>query len=167
MTKKQTSVSINDLSPLICEIIESGGEATLRVTGNSMLPLFRDRKNDVVLIKCDPSTLKRGDILFYRRDNGKHVLHRIIKVNEDSFDLTGDAQWEIEKGLPKSNSLALAKGYFTESGKYVSCNSLRHRLYSFLWMNTLFIRRWLLAIYRRTILKIKIKQDEKSDNEKQ
>ncbi len=165
MTKTKTTVSMNELSPVISETIESGGEIVLRVTGNSMLPLWRDRANDVLLKKADIHALKKGDIPLYKRENGQYVLHRIHKVNEDSFDMLGDAQYRIERGLKKDAVIALCKGYYTEKGKYIDCGSKRHKIYSAIWRFLLPIRRYIMAIYKRTILKIKVKNDGKRNNE--
>lgn len=165
MKKVTTSVSMEELSPVIESVVSSGSDAVLCITGNSMLPLWRDRHNSVLLTACDVDKLKVGDIPLYRRENGQYVLHRIIKVNEDSFDLLGDAQWIVEKELPKKSVIAVAKGYYTEKGKYISCDSKKHKRYFAVWSFLLPIRRWILAIYRRTILKIKILNDRNRKNE--
>ena len=165
MKNNVTLVSMDELSPIISGVLESGKDAVICVTGNSMLPLWRDRHNNVVLTACDPESLKKGDIPLYKRDNGQYVLHRIIKVNEQTFDLLGDAQWAKELGLSKSNVIAVTKGYYTEKGKYVSCDSARHKFYSATWSALLPLRRWILAIYRRTVLKIKLFNDRKQKNE--
>ena len=165
MKKVTASVSMEELSPIIESVISSGSDAVLCITGNSMLPLWRDRHNSVVLTACDVNELKVGDIPLYKRENGQYVLHRIIKVNEDSFDLLGDAQWAIEKGLPKGCVLAVAKGYYTEKGKYVSCDSKKHKRYFAVWHSLLPIRRLILAVYKRTILKIKKLNDRNGKNE--
>ena len=165
MRKVTTSVSMEELSPIIESVINSGSDAVLCVTGNSMLPLWRDRHNNVVLTACDANELKVGDIPLYRRENGQYVLHRIIKVNEDSFDLLGDAQWNIEKELPKKCVIAVAKGYYTEKGEYIACDSKKHKRYFAFWNSLLPMRRWILAVYRRTVLKIKILNDRNRKNE--
>ena len=165
MKKVTTSVSMEELSPIIESIVSSGGDAVLCVTGNSMLPLWRDRHNNVVLTACDANNLNVGDIPLYKRANGQYILHRIVKVNDDSFDLLGDAQWWLEKGLEKHRVIAVVKGYYTEKGKYISCDSKTHKLYFAIWSFLLPIRRWILAVYRRTVLRIKIFNDRNKKNE--
>lgn len=165
MRKATTYVSMEELSPVIESVLSSGKDAVLCVTGNSMLPLWRDRHNNVVLTACDVNNLKIGDIPLYKRESGQYVLHRIVNVNEDSFDLMGDAQWCIEKGLDKNRVIAVTKGYYTETGKYVSCDSLRHKLYSGVWAALLPVRSLLIRIYRRTVLCLKIRNDRNRKNE--
>lgn len=165
MRKVVTSVSMEELSPIIESVISTGGDAVLCITGNSMLPLWRDKHNNVKLTACDVNELKVGDIPLYKRENGQYVLHRIVKVNDDSFDLLGDAQCVVEKGLEKHRVIAMVKGYYTESGKYISCDSKQHKLYFSIWSFLLPIRRWILAVYRRTVLPIKTIIDRNKKNE--
>ena len=165
MKKATNFVSMEELSPIIESVINSGGDAILCVTGNSMLPLWRDRHNNVVLTACDVNKLKVGDIPLYKRENGQYVLHRIVNVNDDSFDLLGDAQWWLEKGLDKNRVIAVTKGYYTEKGKYVSCDSFRQKLYFKLWSALLPVRALVLKVYRRTILALKIRNDRNRKNE--
>lgn len=165
MSKNITLVSMEELSPIISTVLSAGKDAVICVTGNSMLPLWRDRHNNVVLTACDPEELKKGDIPLYKRDNGQYVLHRIIKVNDTSFDLLGDAQWDKELGLAKNCVIAVTKGYYTEKGKYISCDSRRHKVYSAIWGFLLPFRHLILAVYRRTVLKIKLFNDRNGKNE--
>ncbi|MBO5911955.1 MAG: S24/S26 family peptidase, partial [Clostridia bacterium] len=80
-------VPMEELSPLIVGLIEEGVDVTITVTGNSMRPMLTHRKDTVVLTKCDPLALKRGDLPLYKRDNGQYILHRIIRVHKDTYDM--------------------------------------------------------------------------------
>lgn len=155
------SVPMSELSPLISAAVKAGDDVTLCVTGYSMLPLWRDRHSNVVLTACRPDELKKKDIPLYRRANGQYVLHRIVKVHPDCFDLAGDAQTYIEKGLPKDSVLAVAKGWYTERGKFVSCSSLRHRLYASVWTVLLPLRKYPILLYKKTVLRIKLHNDHR------
>jgi hypothetical protein len=35
---------------------------------------------------------KKYDVIFYRRENGQYVLHRIIKIKKDGYVCRGDNQ---------------------------------------------------------------------------
>ena len=125
------AVSLNDVSPLLLGLIEEGIDVTFTVVGDSMSPLWCNMRDSVVLTKCDPLKLQVGDVPLCKRPNGKFVLHRIIKVNADSYDIIGDNQTEIERDLPKSTALCVVKG-FNRKGKSYSCNSTWYRFYTFL-----------------------------------
>ncbi len=146
MKRIQREVAFAELMPLIEDSFRQGLTVTLPVTGNSMRPLFFHKRDSVVLSACDPSSLKRGDVPLYRRDNGVYVLHRIVRVDEYTYTLTGDAQWELEVGLPKENVLAVMTG-FIRKGKEVDCRRFGYRVYVAVWMwlrplRPLIVRTW-------------------------
>ena len=67
---------MRELSPLLEEIIASGGVAELTVTGCSMEPTLHDRKSRVRL-QAAPEMLPRGAVVLYKRDNGQYVSPRV------------------------------------------------------------------------------------------
>ena len=148
MNKKVLTASMDELLPIISETVKSGQDVTITVTGNSMRPLWFHLQNNVTLTGCDPYTLKKGDVPLYRRADGKYVLHRIIKVNKDTFDLVGDGQYRIETGLEKFRVIAVAKG-FTKGNKHFTVNNVIYKSYSFLWSILLPVRRYIFAAYSR------------------
>ena len=126
-------LSIADLIPLMKEIFKLGKTFTVTAKGSSMAPLLKDGRDDIILADCvDPNKLKVRDVPLYLRSDGSYVLHRIVRVNKDSFDMCGDAQTEIERGVPKQNVVAQAIG-FVRKGRAISLKSKRYRLFVFLW----------------------------------
>ncbi len=126
------SMPMSELTPLISELVNQGTDVTITVTGNSMQPMVTHLRDTVLLTKCDPNTLKAGDIPLYRREDGKYILHRIMKVHSDTFDIAGDHQTELEKGVYKAQVLCVVKG-FTRKGKFHSCKGIGYKLYAFIW----------------------------------
>lgn len=143
---KKTPMS--ELSPLIVGLVNDGTDVTLTVTGNSMRPMLTHLKDTVILTKCDPLSLKAGDIPLYRRENGGYILHRIIKSHDDVYDISGDYQYELERGVPKSSVLCVVKG-FTRNGKFHSCDEFGYRLYAFLWRKLFPFRKAIMTAYRK------------------
>ena len=139
------SVSMEELSPLITGLISENIDVNLIVTGSSMRPLLTTHRDSVILTKCDPNALKVGDIPLYRRANGQYVLHRIVKVHEDTYDMAGDHQSEIERGVEKHRVLCVVKGYIRK-GKRHLCTEKGYRFYAFLWRLNLPIRGFLIKI---------------------
>lgn len=144
----ETQVAMAEVLPMIQDSFRQGLTVTLGVTGNSMLPLFRHKRDSVILSPCDPLSLKRGDVPLYRRPDGKFVLHRILRAKGDTYTLAGDAQHEPEVGLPKSCVLAVMTG-FTRKGKTVSCRNVLYRLYSTCWMLLRPVRPYLFRVASR------------------
>lgn len=153
MKIKKVSTTIESLSPIILEMLNEKIDILITVTGTSMNPMLKNKRDKVVLTGCDKFNLKKGDIPLYRRINGEYVLHRIVKVNENSYDLCGDNQCEIEKGVPKTAVIAVVKA-FERNGKMYGCNDIRYRLYWHLWILSMPFRR-LMRKVRSMLRRIK------------
>lgn len=101
---------MEDLVPLICEVINSGSEFRLYPRGKSMLPTIVEGRDSVMLAL--PGELKVMDAVLYRRVNGQYVLHRIVACHAASLDMCGDNQTAIEKNVPRSAVIAKVTGIF-------------------------------------------------------
>ena len=97
-------LNMKELVPLVTEVIESGATFRLYPRGESMLPTLCPGDDSVDLAK--PALLKRYDIVLYKRECDKYVLHRIVNIRGDLYDMCGDNQLEVEKGIPKENIIA-------------------------------------------------------------
>lgn len=129
MKKNTKAVSLSELYPIIVGQLSKGGSVRFKPHGVSMLPFIRQESDEVTLVS--PSgRLKRGDIAFYRRDNGQFVLHRVIKVLPSGYIMRGDHQIEREYGITDKNIIAVTKEV-VRSGKVIRSNSLSF----FLWGN--------------------------------
>ena len=103
-----------DFEPLIREVVESGGEFTMKTHGISMKPMLSDGKDSVVLVRV-PEEIKLGDVIFYKRDNGQYVLHRVVGKRADGYVLRGDNQIINEYGVKKEAVIAIVKAYIKNS----------------------------------------------------
>lgn len=133
MNKNIVKLDSDRLSAMIVTMLEQQWKIAIPVTGNSMYPLWKHHRDSVVLASCNPHALKKGDIALYRRSTGQVVLHRIVKVHEDSYDMCGDSQSEIERHLLKSNVMAVTTS-FIRKGKEYNCNQFGYRMYTALWL---------------------------------
>ena len=88
------------------QMIREGITAPLIVTGNSMSPYLAHQRDTVFLSPITEKT-KRGDIILYRRDNGAYILHRVYRVEKDTWTMIGDAQRIPETGLREEQLLAV------------------------------------------------------------
>ncbi len=161
-------VPMEELSPLIAECLKQGQEVLLTVTGNSMAPFLRHRRDQVVLRAVDGDALRPGDVCLYRRRNGQYILHRVV-VRDDGvthmalgdaqstlsvdkggrlrYTMLGDAQTDLEHGIGTDQILARAVA-FHRKGKVWECDSAAYGRYVRRWHDLLPIRRWLMEIYR-------------------
>ena len=125
-------VTMNELYPLMQEVLESGGSFSLTVTGSSMFPFILGGRDQVTLSPIS-RPLKKYDLPLYRRADGMFVLHRIVKVEKDgSYTCCGDHQWGLEKGLQADQMIALATS-FVRKGKPLTNRNLLYRIYRVIW----------------------------------
>ena len=137
---------MEQLSELLMLQLENGGRAQLRVTGWSMMPLLYNCRDTVELIPVSQQQ-KAGDIILYRRENGKYVLHRIIAVTEDGYICCGDNQAERE-AVRHAQLLAVVDG-FIRNGKRYTMDEIGYRLYTAAWVKLFPVRKYYIAIRRR------------------
>ena len=102
------------------EILKKQGTLLFTPRGNSMQPLLKNGENPVVLLPVD-GRLQKGDVPFYRRENGQYVLHRIVRVRKNSYDCCGDNQSAIEKGVRDDMILAKMAGFY-QGSTYISAD---------------------------------------------
>lgn len=131
------SFKIEDVIPILSEVIGSGGEFELYPRGTSMLPLIREGRDSVIL--TSPDSPDAGDIVLYRREGGQYVLHRIVGRDGELFTMCGDNQTKIERGIAVGQIIAKAK-LLKRDGRIVDCESAEYRKW---------VKKWLNMTYRR------------------
>lgn len=144
-TKKQ-KINLIEIYPIIKEKIDNGGTVQLPITGKSMRPLLVWGRDTVEIVKCENP--KKGDIIFYLRDNGQFVLHRIIGTDENGYVLCGDNQWVKEYGIKDHNIIAVVRS-ITRKGKVIEVTNIPYRIYSSVWMTMMPVRKPILRFTRK------------------
>ena len=119
-------LNLDELFPVIAEVIASGGEFRLYPRGVSMLPLFRQGTDSVVLASLGEVAV--NDMILYRRDDGSFVLHRVVKIKNGEYIMCGDNQYELEYGVEKRHLLARV-AYFYRDSERVSLDNERYKNY--------------------------------------
>lgn len=158
-------VPLEQLAPVMSECLAGGQEVVLTVTGNSMSPFVLDKRDQVVLVVCDPAALQPGDVPLFRRRNGQYVLHRIVERDDgvtctrwgqkeplpshcDSlcYTMLGDAQWQEEPDIAPDQILARATAFIVRGTRW-ECDSdayIRNRMR---WHRLLPLRPLLVFLY--------------------
>ena len=136
---------MKELAELILLQLETGGKATLAVTGHSMHPTLRERRDSVVL-RLPDERQKKGDTILYLRENGQYVLHRIIDTEADGYICSGDNQ-VMREPVAHSQVLAVVSG-ITRKGKLYSVDSLVARVYRVFCVGMFPLRKYYLALRR-------------------
>ena len=121
---------MEDLMPLIREILNSGKSVRILPRGISMLPMLRQGIDSVVISPL-PQTLKKYDLPLYQRDDGKYILHRIVAVGE-TCTCIGDNQFVPEPGVRRDQMIALVTGFY-RGEKFHSVTEPGYRFYCRFW----------------------------------
>ena len=130
---------MEELMPLIQESLSAGKSVRFSPKGTSMLPMLRQGIDCVVLSPISDK-LKKYDLPLYQRENGKYVLHRIIRVG-DTYTCIGDNQFQKEPGIRQDQLLALVTGFY-RGENYHSVNEPAYRFYCRLWHHSRPLRRF-------------------------
>jgi len=135
------------IGPRMEALLDAGQQVTLQISGDSMRPTLKPRLDAAVLEKLSAWPPRRGDILFFKRENGEYVLHRVRRVKEDGAIMNGDAQNWTEG--PVTRDMAIAKAVaLVRKGRVVDVNAPLYRAYVACWFVTRPIRWPLLAAWR-------------------
>jgi hypothetical protein len=117
---------MEEIYPLLQEVVDSGGEFRLHPRGTSMLPLLREGRDSVLLVK--PRELKPLGVYLYRRANGQFVMHRLMHLEDGAPVFCGDNQLALERGVPADAVIAEMASYY-RGDRHISLTSLRYRIY--------------------------------------
>lgn len=116
--------------PLIKERLSAGQNVKFSPRGISMLPMIRQGVDSVILSPVSDK-LQKYDLPLYQRDDGKYILHRIVKV-EETYTCVGDNQFVKEPGVRHDQMIAVVTG-FTRGEKEHSVTEWTYRLYCRFW----------------------------------
>lgn len=97
-----------------------------------MLPLLRSGVDEVVVCPCRKEDLKPLDVVLFRHA-GRHVLHRIVKVEHGRYLMQGDGVWRFHEECGAEAIVGIVKKICRPTGKEVETDSFRWRLESRLW----------------------------------
>lgn len=115
--------------------------------GRSMLPLLREGRDLFIIEAKKNGRCKVGDTVLFKRGSD-YVLHRVITVRPDDYDILGDNCINPERGIKDDNILGVMTG-FVRNGKEHSINEPGYRLYVYVWMKTTRIRIFIKKVINR------------------
>ncbi|MDD4164246.1 MAG: S24/S26 family peptidase [Eubacteriales bacterium] len=139
--------TLTELYPLIDRQLKSGGSMSFTVKGTSMKPTLTGGVDTVKIIK-PAHRMQKYDIAFYRRDDCRFVLHRIIKVTRNGYICRGDNQTLKERCVTDDNVIGLVSEY-THKSRRIKTDSARHRLYAAICVKTAIPRCFFYSICQK------------------
>lgn len=143
---RTVAIPMEKLAQLLDVQLQHDGHAWLTVTGNSMYPMLRNRRDAVRLCLTDRVPGNR-ELILYRRKNGQYVLHRIVRiVGPGAYLCAGDNQWELEN--VSAEQVIAVVDTFRRHGKIYGVSHGGYQLYVRLWTAMVPVRRPILALRR-------------------
>jgi len=132
------------MEPLLA-LLEETEPVPLVISGGSMTPFLVHGRDAVYLSKVK-QPLKRGDMILYRRDSGAYILHRIYRVEKDSYTMVGDAQTLPEKGIRPDQVLAMVTAV-RRKGKLLQKGSFWWEFFGRIWIRMVPLRPMVRSVY--------------------
>ncbi len=134
------------------EIIERDGKLVYTNRGFSMYPLIRQHRDLLVISKKPKERLKKYDVVLFKRNN-KYILHRIIAVNENSYDTTGDHNWWKEKDVRDEEIIGVLTS-LVRDGKEISTDDPKYHMYVRAWYGICYPARNVIMKTRSQVKKL-------------
>lgn len=132
-------------------LIEQKGSIAFVPSGNSMWPTLKNAKQSVIVKKVE-GDLSLYDVVFFKRNDGSFILHRIIKIEGQTYVVCGDSQYITER-VEKEQIFGVMVGFY-KGKKYVDCNDQKYKDSVIAWYtNTKRRRRKLKLFYLKNKVK--------------
>ena len=110
------------------EYLAKYGTLTYSTRGVSMEPLFRQGRDLCIVKKKGPERCRVGDVALFRR-NGKYVLHRVVRVQDDDYTFLGDNLVNMDYGVKDDDIIGVLVGV-VRKGKEYRTDDIRYRVYT-------------------------------------
>lgn len=125
--------------------IAEGRSVRFRLKGQSMFPLLRNERDEVVLYPCREEELQPMDVVLFRYQ-GKHVLHRILRREGNCLYLRGDGSYVAKEMCATADVVGKVQEVIRPSGKMIPVDAWQWRMGSRLWCG--------LGIFRNPCLRV-------------
>lgn len=133
-----SNMPVSEFAKLLPDLLKDGKTVSFCPKGKSMLPTIKE--GDKVVLKAFDKPSKY-DILFFITDDGKAILHRLVKIQKDgSYVMQGDSQAVKEIGITDKNIVARVI-YIIKNKRKIKTTGLIFRIKSFVILNLKYIKR--------------------------
>lgn len=134
--------------------IAEGKRPRIRPKGSSMLPFIRGGRDCILLGPLTPESYQVGRVVLARIPQG-YLVHRIERVQGDRFVLRGDGN-RLQREFCTREQI-LAEAVEVQRGSWhIRPGDRGWWCFEHLWPKHPTVRRWILALYRRTLLRMGI-----------
>ena len=137
------------LIPELARLLNEGREVRFTPSGVSMRPYIEGDKDSVIIAPLNRAP-RRGDILLAQVQtlcgNTTYVLHRLVRIEGETLVLQGDGNLAGEECCKVGDVIGLVTAIENPKGRRKCLTNGR------LWYWLKPVRKWLLKIYRHTMI---------------
>ncbi len=126
-------VSLNQLLPVMEELLSNNMEVTFVTNGTSMMPLLKSKES--VTVKR-VQQYKKGDVVLFKRLDESFVLHRIIKIKGDTVYTEGDSLLTKDEPIKKEQIIGKAVAFIRSNGTLKETD-FKYKLYKIIYVSAL------------------------------
>ena len=130
------------------DLLQKEGRLVYKTKGTSMEPMLRQNR-DLVIIEIPSARLQKYDVALYRCGE-KYILHRVIGVEDEYYNIRGDNTYSIEQ-VPFDAVIGVLKS-FNRKGKLHDVSERSYRFYVRFW-NAIYPLRALWKRVRQLLIK--------------
>lgn len=85
-------------------------------------------------------------MVFFQREDGRFVMHRIWKIKNDGYYIVGDAQTEIEGPVKEEQIFALITKVHRR-GKWIGPGNFWWEFFEHVWIRVIPLRPYISKLY--------------------
>ena len=142
---RERVVDTNEYVSVLRALAEEGRTVSMLIAGNSMSPFLCHKRDYIYFTKPDRE-LRRGDMVFYQRDTGQYVMHRICRKKKDGYYIVGDGQSEVEGPVRREQIFARIVRV-KRKGKLLGPGDFWWEFFEHVWTRLIPERRMLTRLY--------------------
>lgn len=118
------------------------------LSGSSMHPLIRYRCDYIRIVPIERQ-LKKGDIVLFKSDDGRYVVHRITALKKGSVQTLGDWCFYHDAWMKEAQVIGLVSDIY-RGHRTIHADSVRWRMMGRIWSRALPVRNTIRRIFRFT-----------------
>lgn len=140
-------VHTGDYVKILEDLAQEDKTVGVPVSGNSMSP-FLISQRDYVIFQKPNRPLQKGDIVFFRRDSGEYILHRVSKIRKNQYYILGDAQTMVEGPIREDQIFGLVTKV-RRKGRWIDPSDFWWKFFEKVWIQMVPMRTLIMSIYKQ------------------
>ena len=145
--RNKRMVDIDEYLPVLIDIINTGKDVNMIITGSSMAP-FLCHQRDTIIISKPTGHFFKGQMVFYKRDSGQYVMHRIHHIKDDALYIVGDNQTDIEGPIRKDQVFGVINKVIRK-GKTLQKGDFWWEFFEHVWIRIIPLRKLFVKLYSK------------------